>query len=443
VNYDWQADRQHPEFDAEKELLVKGQVQNGLNGGVKSTHVTLLSKSPLFAKDTLTDKKGYFTFRNFPVIDTPAFIIKAVNRQNKSFDVGITVDDITPPQYILPAGPFVQPWYINSDSTLLSSARSTGTRISQQYAALNGQLLKEVKITAKKIVKGSQNLNGPGNADIVLDETDMISAGNKTCLDLLFEKFKGFREGFIKVESVLGKIQTIKGWATRLYVQDKTVGDFPGTTIDSYPGPLFPWFFIDDKPVKFIVDGIPFGSNMRTSDLGTPNIRDIKTFLQYHSAQDIKGIELLSSDKYSSNYLAKYLPHDWPIVLKNALSYFDFSYIEITTRSGRGPVLDNMPGMYLYKPQPLIYPKEFYKPKYTVNDMTKHLPDLRSTIDWEPNIITDKTGKATISFYAADKPGTYTIIIEGTDGNGNLGYKLEQIKIESKPKTNKQKIDTR
>jgi hypothetical protein len=36
-------------------------------------------------------------------------------------------------------------------------------------------------------------------------------------------------------------------------------------------------------------------------------------------------------------------------------------------------------------------------------------------------VLTDKNGKARISFYTADKPGTYTLILEGSDMNGNIG----------------------
>ena len=60
------------------------------------------------------------------------------------------------------------------------------------------------------------------------------------------------------------------------------------------------------------------------------------------------------------------------------------------------------------------------------------MPDCRPTIDWEPNIVTDENGKATVSFYAADKPSTYTIIVEGTDGNGKIGYKRQKIVIRQK-----------
>jgi hypothetical protein len=85
--------------------------------------------------------------------------------------------------------------------------------------------------------------------------------------------------------------------------------------------------------------------------------------------------------------------------------------------------------VYLYKPLAISTPKQFYKPKYAINDTTKHLPDLRSTIDWEPNIKTGINGEAKISFYTADKPSTYTITIEGADMNGNLGIKTAKVVV--------------
>jgi len=94
--------------------------------------------------------------------------------------------------------------------------------------------------------------------------------------------------------------------------------------------------------------------------------------------------------------------------------------------------------MYLYKPIALSWPKEFYKPKYAFRDTVKRV-DLRSTIDWEPNIVTDSTGKATVSFYAASEPSTYSIIMEGTDFNGNIGYKLIKVKVTGRKETAKSK----
>ena len=78
--------------------------------------------------------------------------------------------------------------------------------------------------------------------------------------------------------------------------------------------------------------------------------------------------------------------------------------------------------MYVYRPIPTYTPKEFYSPKYAVNKSTG-LPDLRSTIFWDANVATDENGKAKLSFYAADLPGSYTIKVEGTDLMGRLGIK--------------------
>lgn len=52
-----------------------------------------------------------------------------------------------------------------------------------------------------------------------------------------------------------------------------------------------------------------------------------------------------------------------------------------------------------------------------------------STIHWDPNIITDENGEARISFYAADQPTSYTLILLGTDLKGNLGFKTATINV--------------
>ena len=54
------------------------------------------------------------------------------------------------------------------------------------------RVLKEVIIKDRKVVKGSHNLNGPGEADQVLDEDDMKKAGKATLMDLLYKDVKGF-----------------------------------------------------------------------------------------------------------------------------------------------------------------------------------------------------------------------------------------------------------
>ncbi len=418
VRYDLQSS--NIQYKAEHQFEVSGKVSNTFNKPVKGTRVILFSKSPSIIRDTVTDNEGKFTFNNLPRVDTPVFIVKAVNKNGKSFNVTVSVDEVKPSAFAKSAMPGMMPWYVNSDSTLLSYTR-TNEQVQLQGNSLTGKhALKEVKIFGKKTIKGSQNLNGPGNADFMLDEKDMEAAGKKNWLQLLKENLRGFTQGVFDVSdnpfSEKARIDRI----LFSFVTEGEGDDIWSSTKD--------WYFIKGKPIKFIVDGTP------VYQIYTPSgaaFNDITNYLKSHTAEDLKGIEVLSSTKYAM----KYIPIAWgPIV-----SISDVAFVEITTRSGHGPGIDNTPGMYLYKPLAISWPKQFYKPKYAVNDTTKHLPDLRSTIAWEPNIITNADGKATVWFYAADKPSTYTIITEGIDFNGNMGFKWQKITINKKAAAAKSK----
>ena len=99
--------------------------------------------------------------------------------------------------------------------------------------------------------------------------------------------------------------------------------------------------------------------------------------------------------KYRVSYATRYDPD---IVLTTG-QVPDFAYLEITTRSGRGPFLKKTPSTYLYRPLVTFNsPKEFYRPHYS--SIIKNSPnvDLRSTIHWEPHLVTDKNGEAQVSF---------------------------------------------
>jgi hypothetical protein len=74
------------------------------------------------------------------------------------------------------------------------------------------------------------------------------------------------------------------------------------------------------------------------------------------------------------------------------------------------------------------YPS-IYSPAFSIKSASEKTIDLRSTIYWQPNVITNVQWQANFSFFSADTPGSYTIIIQGSDVVGNIGYKLEKINI--------------
>jgi len=92
----------------------------------------------------------------------------------------------------------------------------------------------------------------------------------------------------------------------------------------------------------------------------------------------------------------------------------------ITTKRGGGVsgLSSFTPGIVPFSPKGYYTPRAFYSPKYDVPGST---PDLRTTIYWNPHTVTKQDGKAAVSFYNADSPGSYRVVVEGMDMEGNPG----------------------
>lgn len=65
---------------------------------------------------------------------------------------------------------------------------------------------------------------------------------------------------------------------------------------------------------------------------------------------------------------------------------------------------------------------EFYSPDYSVDSLKhSHLPDFRNTLYWNPDLHTDRNGKASVEFYSSDEAARYIIRVEGMTQDGRLG----------------------
>jgi len=387
-----------PAFDPEIKFTVKGTVTNLFNKPVSTSRVVLLSKGDEnFERDTVTDKMGKFEFNRFPQFGKTTFAISAVNERGKIINGGISIDEKNQSPVSAGSTTNLDPWNINTDNVVLNYVKLDGvyrdSTDKRQYG-VNGRLLKTVDIKDHAIVRNSKNLNEPGEADQTLTEDEMVNAGKATLLDVIMSKVKYFHASFYKDSSKQTNME----------------------------------YFIKDKRVHFVFDGIDI-QRFYVPVSGQPNEHyDYqKQYLDNVSAEDILGIEV----NYSANarYNAQNLNSD-DLLAANAAGPrgADYAYLEITTRAGIGPFIQRAAGIYIYKPLPLAEYKQFYRPRYPVKGIINN-SDLRSTIHWSPNIITDKNGTSTISFYAADKPTKYTIICEGSDMNGKAGIQTAQITI--------------
>ncbi len=131
---------------------------------------------------------------------------------------------------------------------------------------------------------------------------------------------------------------------------------------------------------------------------------------------DIYSVEILTSISYLSVYGSNAPGGAIIITLKHGADPVDVTKIAVD-------------GLITYKFKGFYKAREFYSPKYN-SPSTARVPDDRKTIYWNPDVITDKDGKASIEFFNAGSPGTYRVVVEGIDGDGNLGRQVFRYKVE-------------
>lgn len=104
--------------------------------------------------------------------------------------------------------------------------------------------------------------------------------------------------------------------------------------------------------------------------------------------------------------------------------------IDITTKPGGRDVKDIVStGVLPITLQGFYKVRTFYAPKYDHPDSAANRKDLRSTIYWQPEVLTDKDGNASIAFYNADGTGNYRVVVEGMDEKGISGGKCTVIEL--------------
>lgn len=94
--------------------------------------------------------------------------------------------------------------------------------------------------------------------------------------------------------------------------------------------------------------------------------------------------------------------------------------ILIKTRHTAGTTHKNLPLVAFFSPLGWQKPAKFYSPSYELKeDKENPVSDLRTTLLWDPLIKTDENGKASISFYTADRTTRLRFIVEGIADDGN------------------------
>jgi hypothetical protein len=365
-------------YQPEKGLTIGGHIK--FNGNpVQNGKVKLFSNTAGgLMLDTLSDASGRFVFDNLTFDDTTKFVIQARTEKDQN-DL-----EVKPDTNAIEPGIAIK----NTSNLKMADGLSAYVQSSKQFFDEqdkygyhnNGYMLKAVVIKDKKTTpfEHSQNLNGKGNADQVITADWLETSGYTNLYD-----------------AVRAKATSIIFTQDHRLRSNRTIVVF-GNTPPDY--------------MVIIIDGVPEFSDKQPKN-------SIKSSpLDALSASDIESVEILLGTHGGAIY--------GPIASGGA--------VIVTTKRGRriNNYYKEAPGVITIKPVGFYKARQFYTPKYDHPAANNTMKDLRSTIYWNPDIVTDKDGNASFSYFNADGKGAYRIVIEGIDAEGNLGRQVYRYKVE-------------
>jgi hypothetical protein len=159
------------------------------------------------------------------------------------------------------------------------------------------------------------------------------------------------------------------------------------------------------EPTLVVIDGIP----VRPYEYPLlPNI----------PPSEVTSVEMIENAKNFSTLFLELFP-----TATNPPAWGDI--LAIYTRGEKGLYGANSPVGLVKAAVPVFdAPREFYTPSYeNIQPTDWYKPDLRALIHWAPEIQTDSTGSASVSYYNADLTGEVMVVVEAISGNGEIGYK--------------------
>jgi TonB-dependent SusC/RagA subfamily outer membrane receptor len=353
-------------YQPEKALRITGTAKNLLGKSLINATVSLLPTQSRQIVTAITDSKGNFLFDNLVFTDSAKFILQAVNAKGGKY-TKLTYSNIDVP---LPVITLPKPAQNDDVNIIIPSSYLANNE--KQQEELNklgfgkGRILKEVKIKSIKL-------------NDKYETQSLAGAGHAD--QVLHSKDIGY--GSSLAIALSGKLNGIN--FTNLGNMSQPQVPFLRTT--------FP-----PRPMSVILDG----AELPDSDLGLINPNDVET------------VEVLKSANASI----------YGMQGGNGV-------LIITTKRGSGTDAKDIAsvGILPITVQGYYKAREFYSPKYESN-LTNIRHDLRSTIYWKPELITDQDGNASFEYYNASGIGTYKVIIEGIDEKGNLGRQVYRYKVE-------------
>lgn len=171
-----------------------------------------------------------------------------------------------------------------------------------------------------------------------------------------------------------------------------------------------------------VMNGMVYSMRSMNSPLGAVPMQLVvdgaymePTFLSVINPRDVETIEVLKSSSMTGIYGMR--GTGGVLVINTKRGEINRDYRSFA------------PGIVSFNPQGFFKGREFYAPDYADPAINPAIPDLRTTIYWNPNVVTNSSGKANIEFFNADGTGTYKVVIEGINVQGNIGRQIYRYSV--------------
>lgn len=347
-------------FMPEQGIEIGGTLRLNTGRTVPNGGLLLSIPSKSIRKDTYTDDKGRFLFKDLVFTDSSKVTVNARGNDNYRSMV-INMDQTYFPE-IDKNNAYKNNFVMNIDRAMVPYLENSKKEYRKSI------LLDEVAVTGvqKKVITNRDfpSISGLSMPEHRIDAERLSGCNVLTmCLNTL-------------LTGITYDSQTQKYYVTRSYNSGSRV------------------------PVQFFLNGMAIDEPGLNS-INVPDIEGIEIFLK----DDLGTV----SRMYQNNGVVS-------IYTKKVEKKPRMSLTEIEKLLPKSNVIDLFPLGYIKE-------RKFYEPKYETPE-SKAVNDLRTTIYWNPKVKVTETGEAALEFYNADGNGQYKVIVEGMDETGNVGRKV-------------------
>ncbi|WP_245845832.1 carboxypeptidase-like regulatory domain-containing protein [Mucilaginibacter xinganensis] len=349
-------------FLPEQGITLTGTLRAFNGMAVPNGNISLKIKDKNYSANTVTDADGRFRFSNLVFSDSTQVFVSARNNPRAS-DLVLSVDG--DPYQKIAVNPAQADEIMNIDSALSPYLKNS------KIQANSSHILKEVVIKDTRIKKTVTHKDYSSLSSLSQEPDHLITPNMLEGCNNLLNCLKVAASGMI--------FENYNFYVMRDYNAGKRV------------------------PAQVFVKGMPV---------------DV-SYLENMTADGVESIEVFLKDELGLVNSAYNSNGAIVVNMKKAPEGQKISLAQLRDMIPAKNELTISPRGYIVK-------KSFYLPRYSgPRAQQTNQIDTRSTIYWNPNIVTDPvTGTVSFEFFNADGTGTYRAIVEGIDKDGNLGRQL-------------------